>query len=121
MNGTFAAIMMVSGLWDKSVNYCPTGCFEEREVAGFDTYAIGETSFNDDPVGTEVYVRRDAKVAHGPFQNVYGLSISDTADVWAGIGHAYTIDTPIESVDVQLHAMTGLYARGTGVDLGGPI
>ena len=79
------------------------------------------TSFNDDPVGTEVYVRRDTKVAHGPFQNVYGLSISDTGDVWAGIGHAYTIETRIERVDVQLHAMTGLYSRGTGVDLGGPI
>ena len=38
-----------------------------------------------------------------------------------GIGHAYTIDTPINRVDVQLHAMTGLYSRGTGVDLGGPI
>lgn len=24
-------------------------------------------------------------------------------------------------LDVQLHAMTGLYSRGTGVDLGGPI
>ena len=66
-------------------------------------------------------MRRDTKVAHGPFQNVYGLSISDTGDVWAGIGHAYTIDTPIERLDVQLHAMTGLYSRGTGVDLGGPI
>ena len=66
-------------------------------------------------------MRRDAKVTHGPFQNVYGLSISDTADVWAGIGHAYTIDIPIENVDVQLDAMTGLYARGTGVDLGGTI
>jgi hypothetical protein len=66
-------------------------------------------------------VRRDTKVAHGPFQNVHGLSISDTGDVWAEIGHAYTIDTPINRVDVQLHAMTGLYSRGTGVDLGGPI
>ena len=119
MNGTFAAIMMVLGLWDMSVNYCQTGCFQEREVAGYTTYAIGETSFNDDPVGTEVYVRRDTKVAHGPFQNVYGLSISDTGDVWAGIGHAYTIGILIERVDVQLHAMTGLYSRGTGVDLGG--
>jgi len=121
MNGTFAAIMMVLGLWDMSVNYCQTGCFVEREVAGYTTYAIGETSFNDDPVGTEVYVRRDTKVAHGPFQNVYGLSISDTGDVWAGIGHAYNIETWVERVDVQLHAMTGLYSRGTGVDLGGPI
>ena len=81
MNGTFAAIMMVLGLWDMSVHYCQTSCFQEREVAGYTTYAIGEISFNDDPVGTEVYVRRDTKVAHGPFQNVYGLSISDTGDV----------------------------------------
>jgi hypothetical protein len=66
-------------------------------------------------------VRRDTKVAHGPFQNIYGLSVTDTSDVWAGIGHAYTINTPIDRVDVQLHAMTGLYSRGTGVDLGGPI
>ena len=66
-------------------------------------------------------MRRDTNVAHGPFQNVYGLSVSDTGDFWAGVGHAYTIDTAIERVDVQLHAMTGLYSRGTGVDLGGPI
>lgn len=121
MNGSFAAIMLVLGLWDMSVNYCPTDCFQEREVAGFATYAIGETSFNDDPVGAEFYVRRDTKVAHGPFQNVYGLSISDTGDAWAGAGHAYTIATPIDRIDLQLHAMTGLYSRGTGVDLGGPI
>ena len=121
MNGTFAAIMAVLGLWDMSVHYCPTGCFQEREVAGFVTYAVGETSFNGDAVGSEIYVRRDTRVAHGPFQNVYGLSVSDTSDVWAGIGHAYAIDTPLERVDVQLHAMTGLYSRGKGVDLGGPI
>ena len=112
MNGTFAAIMMVLGLWDMSVNNCQIGCFQEREVAGYSTPAIGETSFNDVPVGTEVYVRRDTKVAQGPFQNVYGLSISDRGDIWAGIGHAYTIITPIERVDVQLQAMTGLYSRG---------
>ena len=85
------------------------------------TYAVGETSFNGDEVGSEIYVRRDTRVAHGPFQNVYDLSVSDTSDFWAGIGHAYAIDTPLERVDVQLHAMTGLYSRGTGVDLGGPI
>ena len=121
MNGTFAAIMTVLGLWDMSVNYFQTGCLQESEVAGYRSYALGETSFNDDPVGTELYVRRDTRVAHGPFQNVYGLSIRDTGDFWAGIGHAYTIDTAIELVDVQLHAMTGLYSRGTGVDLGGSI
>lgn len=121
MNGTFAAIMMVLGIWDMSVNYCQTGCFAAREVPGYMTYTLGETSFNGDPYGHEFYIRRDTKVAHGPFQNVYGLSISDTGDVWAGVGHAYTIATPIDQVDIQLHAMTGLYSRGTGVDLGGPI
>ena len=121
MNGTFAAIMIMLGMWDMSVNYCQTGCLQDSQVEGYTSYAIGETSFNEVPVGTEVYVRHDTKVAHGPFQNVYGLSISDTGDVWAGFGHAYTIDTPIELVEVQLHAMTGLYSRGTGVDLGGPI
>ena len=90
-------------------------------IGGYNTFSFGETSFNEDPVGTELYLRRDTKIAHGSFQNVYGLSISDRGDVWAGVGHTYTIDTPIERVDVQLHAMTGLYSRGTGVDLGGPI
>ena len=121
MNGTFAALMLIAGLWDMSQNYCQTNCFQKREVAGYTTYAIGETVFNDDPFGTEVYVRRDTKVAHGPFQNVYGMSISDTGDAWAGIDHAYTIEAPIDRVDVQLHAMTGFYSRGTGIDLGGPI
>ena len=66
-------------------------------------------------------MRCDTKIAHGPFQNIYGLSVSDTGDVWAGIGHAYNINSPIERVDVQSRAITGVYSRGTGVDLGGPI
>lgn len=96
MNGTFAAIMLTLGLWDTYINYCPTGCFQEREAEGYTSYAIGETSFNGNAVGTEIYVRRDTRVAHGPFQNVYGLSVSDTGDAWAGVGHAYTINTPID-------------------------
>jgi len=41
--------------------------------------------------------------------------------MWAGFGHVYDIDTPISALDIQLHAMTGLYEKGQGTDLGGPI
>ncbi|MDR9454072.1 MAG: acyloxyacyl hydrolase, partial [Wenzhouxiangella sp.] len=47
-------------------------------------------------------------------------SASSDGELWAGIGHVYTLTTR-QDLFLQLHAMTGLYEAGDGVDLGGPV
>ena len=122
MNGSFAALMIGLGLWDMGANYCPsTGCLAPNSVDAYDSYSIHQNSVNDAVTGTEFYFRRKTGHANGPFENVWGLSVSDKGELWAGIGHAYDIDTPIDHLGIQLHAMTGLYEPGQGNDLGGPI
>lgn len=122
MNGSFAALMLGLGLWDMGANYCPdTGCLTGRSVDRYDSYSIHQNSVNDVATGNEIYFRRKTGHANGPFENVWGLSVSDKGELWAGIGHVYDIDTPLAGLGIQLHAMTGLYEPGQGTDLGGPI
>lgn len=122
MNGSFAALMIALGVWDMGVNYCPTsGCLTPRTTDAYDSYSIHQNSVNDVATGNEIYFRRKTGHANGPFENAWGVSISEHGEMWAGFGHVYDIDTPISALDIQLHAMTGLYEKGQGTDLGGPI
>ena len=121
-DGTFAVVGLVAGLLDMGVNHCPNdGCLARNDVTPYASIALGETVFQENSVGEEVYFRRDTGIANGPFQLVYGASASSDGELWAGIGHAYTVPIPFENMFLQLHAMTGLYEEGEGVDLGGPI
>jgi hypothetical protein len=64
-------------------------------------------------------VRRDTSLAYGPFQVIYGLSLTDDNDGWIGVGQSW--DTTFGAGYLEFHAMPGLYVQGDGVDLGGPI
>ena len=121
-DGTFAVIGLVAGLLDMGINHCPNeGCLAKNEVAGYTSASLGETYFQESHSGEEIYIRRDTKLAFGPFQNIYGASISSDGEFWIGTGHAYTVHLFNQRSYLQLHAMTGLYAEGDGNDLGGPI
>ena len=121
-DGTAAVVFLVAGLIDAGVNHCPNeGCFAKNEVQAFNSFSVGTTHFQENEVGEEFYFRRETSHADGPFQRVWGLSASSDGELWAGIGHAYTLSTRNDRLFLQLNAMTGLYAEGGGVDLGGPI
>lgn len=121
-DGTFAVIGLIFGLIDMGANHCPNeGCLARNEVPGYTSVSIGETYFQEAHQGEELYFRRDTKLAFGPFQNIYGASISNDGEFWVGAGHAWTQPYFDRRAYIQLHAMTGLYAKGDGADLGGPI
>lgn len=121
-DGTFAVLTLALGLWDMANNYCPTGgCLERNEVQSHHSLSLGNAYFQGEKTATEVYYRRDTGTAHGPFQMVYGVSVTDQGSTWAGLGHAWTRTNWAGNAYVQLHAMTGLYLKGEGPDLGGPI
>ena len=121
MDGVFAALTFLLGLWDMSTNYCETGCLAKSEIQGYSAISTGSVFLNEDQIGNEIYLRRDTRHKQGPFQVTYGLSVTDTSDVWAGMGHSYTLPSTPDNVFIQLHAMTGLYLRGDGADIGGLI
>lgn len=122
MNGFFAALMFTIGFWDMGFNYCPDqGCLQSRHVSSYDSYSVHQNSFNGITSGNEIYLRRKTGHANGPFENIWGLSISDNQEIWAGMGHAIDLDIPQTPLTIQLSAMTGLYHPGQGIDLGGPI
>ena len=121
-DGTVAVIALVAGLIDAGVNHCPNaGCFAKNEVQAYNSFSVGNTYFQENEIGEEFYFRRETRRADGPFQRVWGVSASSDGELWAGMGHAYTLSNRQQNLFLQLHAMTGLYEEGDGVDLGGPI
>ena len=121
MDGSLAVLTFLLGLWDMSINYCATNCFASSETQSYTAVSAGSVFYQEDQVGSEIYIRRDTRHMTGPFQMTYGLSVTDTSDVWAGMGHSYTLPYFSDNVFVQLHAMTGLFLRGQGPDIGGLI
>ena len=121
-DGTAAVVFLVAGLIDAGVNHCPNeGCFAKNEVQAYNSLSFGNTYFQEGEVGEEFYFRRETARADGPFQRIWGISASTDGELWAGVGHAYTITNRKQNLFLQLNAMTGLYEKGSGVDLGGPI
>jgi hypothetical protein len=121
MNGTFAVLTFALGLWDMSQNYCETGCLKTRHVQSYNSISAGDVIFQRNTVGKELYIRRDTKLSQGPFQVIWGASISNDADYWIGVGHAWTKSWPNSNMYVQLHAMPGLYFPKNGTRIGGTI
>ncbi|MDX1781583.1 MAG: acyloxyacyl hydrolase [Thalassovita sp.] len=121
MNGTFAVLFLLAGLADMSENYCQDGCLAKQRLPSRIAVSGGDVQFQTDTIGKEIYVRYDMDHAYGPFQPILGASITDSNDGWIGMGHVWTGHFLQDRAYAQLHAMTGLYFRGSGPDLGFPI
>ncbi|OYW60821.1 MAG: hypothetical protein B7Z31_03560 [Rhodobacterales bacterium 12-65-15] len=121
MDGTFAALTLIFGLWDMAENHCATGCLAATETQGTTAISAGAVFLDEDQIASEVYIRRDTRRKFGPFQATYGISLTDQGAIWVGAGPSYTLPLKSDNVFVQLHAMAGLYLQGDGPDLGGPV
>jgi len=117
----WAAVVAALGLFDMSANYCDTGCLAAREEVPRFAISVGPVVFDDDAEAEELYLRRDTSRAFGPFGISYGLSVTTSGAVWAGGGIVHTIEFPGSRAYLESHFMPGIYLRGNGVDLGGPI
>ena len=117
----WAVVVAGLGLLDMGTNYCDAGCLAPREAVPSLAVSSGTVVFGDDPVGEELFLRRDTSRALGPFQIGYGLSVTTRGAVWAGAGIVHTIEIAGSSAYLQSHFMPGVYLRGNGTDLGGPV
>jgi len=76
MDGTLALIWLVTSLGDMAINDCPEGCLVKRSATPRLSYQIADVQFNEDSIGTELYLGYDShrrKAGNGP------LATSSTA------------------------------------------
>lgn len=119
MEPTLAIVFLIASLGDMAINHCGgDGCLAASDAVARNSYAIGTLESQDVNFGGEFYYRHDFPVKYGPFQPAVGVSISEHADLWVGAGFASTYHFASDRWYVQGHLMPGLYARGSGPDLG---
>ncbi len=121
MDGTFAVLFLLAGLGDMKMNHCDDGCLAQNPLPARIAVSGGDVQFQNDSIGQELYLRYDMKTAYGPFQPAFGASVTDGGDAWVGFGAVWTGHFARERGYVQLHLMPGLYAQGSGPDLGYPV
>jgi lipid A 3-O-deacylase len=121
MDGTFAVLTLLAGFADISLSDCKPNCYAESQVPQRISISAGQVYYQLDQVDTEVYLRKEPGRAYGPWRMVYGASATQRRDYWAGVGVLYEAALKTAPIFAQVHLMSGLYARGAGEDLGGPI
>ena len=122
-DGTFAVLMLVFGFADMSTNYCATGkgCLGRTDQAPRLSVSLGRIIERQASSGEEIYARYDLNYKNGPFGHALGFSIGDKGAMWLGMGQTYFLRSSSSPVSIEMHAMTGLYEPGGGINLGGPI
>ena len=122
-DGTFAALMFILGLSDMHANHCGSeaGCLGRSETTPRLYVSAGEVIKRRARPGPEAYFRYDFPHTNGPFGNTIGVSISGRQETWIGYGQTYLMQSDAVPFKAELHAMTGLFDKGLGHSLGGPI
>ena len=118
MDGTYALLFLVAGLTDMKFNYCNDGCLARRDAQAHASLSYGDVIFQTNTIGREAYIRYDLGQMRGPFQPAIGVSVTDTGDAWVGFGATHTTRFANERGYVQLSLLPGVYAQGSGPDLG---
>ena len=122
-DGTFAALMFILGLSDMHANHCGSeaGCLGRSDTTPRLYVSAGEVIKRRARPGPEAYFRYDFPHTNGPFGNTIGVSISGRQETWIGYGQTYLMQSDAVPFKAELHAMTGLFDKGLGHSLGGPI
>ena len=122
-DGTAAVVGLALGLAAMAGTHCGgDGCLARSDDrAPRLAVSAGSVVFRGETTGSELYLRFDAGRRYGPFRPVYGVSLSDAGEAWLGAGLAYALQPRDWPVYAEFHLMPGLYAAGSGADLGGPV
>ena len=120
MDGTLAAIFLIASLTDMNLNDCDSGCLQQKDQQARLVLQGAAVEFQDEIIGQEIYLGYEFGKADGPFQPIIGASMTDTHDIWLGMGAKWTskdiFDGPIFA---SATLMPGYYQQGDGPDLGG--
>ena len=120
-DGTFAVLLLGFGLADMTANHCGsgTGCLGLIPDTPRIAASAGTILERRAEPGGEIALRYDFGRRRGPFGEAVGLSLGERGEAWVGYGatwgHAFG------DLYAELHAMTGLYTPGDGLDLGGAL
>ena len=120
MNGTLAAIFVITSLTDMGLNECKTGCLARHDAPARLSFQLGQAQLDDTNLGAEVYVGYDLGYRRGPFQPTIGASMTENGATWVGIGAKWTSTRVLPGpLFVETSLMPGIYAAGADSDLGG--
>jgi lipid A 3-O-deacylase len=122
LDSRFAVFFFIMGLTDTYFNDCPTDCTRQTEAPARVSLQYGDTFFQEDDIGSEVYGIYDLPRRYGAFQPTVGASLTSDNDLWVGAGGKWTTDRSTGSpIFIELSLMPGLYVHGDGPDLGFPL
>lgn len=122
MDSRFAVFFLLIGGTDTYLNECPTDCFAQSEAPERVHVQYGDTYFQEDIIGEELFVSYDMPKRYGAFQPTVGASLTNDGDFWFGAGGKWSSERISDSpIFVELSLMPGFYARGDGPDIGFPI
>ncbi len=121
MDSRFAVFFFIVGGLDTYLNDCPTECLQETESPARLSLQYGDTYFQEDVIGEEIYAIYDLPKSYGAFQPTMGASLTSNNDFWFGAGGKWTTERIIDSpIYIELSVMPGIYIRGDGPNLGFP-
>ena len=117
----WAILVAALAVTEMSREHCPTGCLRAHRVEESLAVSLGPLIHREALHGGELYLRKDTATAFGPFRVSYGISVTSTGSVWAGVGFVQRTEWDGGRFFVEGSFMPGLYLEGNGADLGGPI
>ncbi|MFO8125555.1 acyloxyacyl hydrolase [Yoonia sp.] len=122
MDSRFAVFFFILGSTDTYLNDCPTDCFRQTEAPERVHIQYGDTYFQEDDIGEEIYAIYDLPKRYGAFQPTAGASLTTDNDVWVGAGGKWSTERISDSpIFIELSLMPGVYFSGDGPDLGFPV
>ena len=122
MDSRFAVFFFIMGGLDTWLNDCPTECLAETPAPERVSVQYSDTYFQEEAIGSELYATYDLPRRYGAFQPTVGASITDTSDLWVGMGGKWSTERISDSpVFIELSLMPGIYVQNDGPYLGYPL
>jgi hypothetical protein len=122
MDSRFAVFFMIMGGLDTYLNECPTECLGTSPAPERLHIQYGDTYFQEDIIGDELYISYDLPKYIGAVQPTLGASLTDTEDLWFGAGGKWSTERITDwPVYIELSLMPGIYLQGEGENIGYPL
>ena len=121
-DSTFAWIFILVSATDGYLNDCPTDCFQQTDAPARIHLQFGDTLYQEESIGDELFISYDLPKRIGPLQPTLGMSLTSDNDLWVGAGAKWSTERISDSpIFIETSVMPGFYMQGDGPDLGFPL